>query len=136
MLSYLVERACANLREIKMRARTVGVKVRYSDFEESRSSQGLSEPSCDEREIFAHAVKLLGKAWSRRMRVRLVGLELSRLSAGGGRQLDLFREPERERLEKLQGAVDRIRGKHGFGAVVAGRSIELCTSRGATGAKR
>jgi DNA polymerase-4 len=90
MLYYLTERAARDLRQTEMKARTVTVKVRYADFDTHSASRSLTQPTdrdCDFQEI---ALKLVDKLFTRRARVRLVGVAISGLSRPHSFQPGLF----------------------------------------------
>ena len=50
--------------------------------------------------------------------MRLIGIAATNL--GVAAEADLFEPPERQRLRDLSVAVDKVRGKYGFGAVTPG----------------
>ena len=58
MLSYLVEQAATQLRESGLYARTVTLKLRYSDFKTVTRSRTLKQPTSEDRVVFHTAVEL------------------------------------------------------------------------------
>jgi DNA polymerase-4 len=129
MLHYLTERAAAHLREKGLTASAVEVKLRYADFRGEARRRALPRgPSDQVRVLFPAALKILNGLLTRRVRVRLVGVTLLSLKR---------RTPRRQRIlplpalfdpaldEDLYAGIDRIRGRFGFGALTAGRSIEM-----------
>lgn len=109
------ERVAATLRRDGMAARTVTVKLRYSDMATVQRGRTLDEATDSEFALFACAESLLEIAWSRRARVRLVGVHVSNLQAARA-QFDLFNT--RHTKELLLGrSLDKIRGKFGEKAV-------------------
>jgi nucleotidyltransferase/DNA polymerase involved in DNA repair len=125
MLFYLLERAAAALRESGHHARVVEVKIRYVDGPGGVRSRTLARPTDREREIFAQAREILAAMFTRRVRLKLVGVALSGLTEAKDRQRDLFTEEEHERIVRLNEGIDRIRKRFGFRAITAGRSIDL-----------
>jgi DNA polymerase-4 len=125
MLFYLTERAARALRESGQEAKTVSVTIRYVDGAGETRSRALSRPSNREREIDGVARGLLDALFTRRVRLKLVGVALSGLVPEGHGQQDLFSERERRRAEGLVDGIDRIRSRFGFRAITAGRSIDL-----------
>jgi DNA polymerase-4 len=115
----LSEDACRRLREQDLRTRHVTVKVRYSDFKTLTHGGFLAEATDTDSAVFAQALKLYRQAKTRRLRVRLLGVRLSRFSAGAS-QLRLFAGKRERREESFFAAVDRIRGKHGRHSVHIG----------------
>lgn len=122
-LHYLGERVGATLRSQGKQARCVTLKLRYADFESVTRSRTLREGIDTDRAIFEVGRRLMEKALEQRaMPVRLVGIGVSNLIEG--RQLNMF-DPWAERQERLNEAIDRIRGKYGFVAVEVGRTLRL-----------
>lgn len=124
MLHYLCERVGAELRQENKVARTVALKLRYSDFGTitRRFSNKVAIDSDDV--IFAGAVKLLDQALAgNRKPIRLVGVGVSNL-VSYGKQLNLL-DSSSPRLEHLDKAIDRIRSKYGFTAIQTGRTLLL-----------
>jgi DNA polymerase-4 len=124
MMHYLCERVGAELRQENKRARTVTIKIRYSDFETiTRRFSGKVSVDTDD-EIFSYAVKLLDRTLAGKTeQVRLIGVGVSNF-AGYGKQLNLLDSSPR-RLDLLDKAIDRIRNKYGFTAIQTGRTLML-----------
>lgn len=124
MLHYLCERIGAELRQETKQARTITLKLRYSDFETiTRSFSTKAAVDADEV-IFAGAVKLLERTLAtNRKPVRLIGVGVSNL-VSYGKQLNMLDSNPR-RLEQLDKAIDRIRRKYGFTAIQSGRTLLL-----------
>jgi DNA polymerase-4 len=125
MLYYLTERAVKTARQLGLKARTVSVKVRYTDSGAPAMSRSLAAASDRDEEVFALASELLGRLHTRRETLHGIGMTLSGFVLDGAGQLDLF-DPERGcRLDRLYASLDRVRDRFGHSAVVAGRSIAL-----------
>ena len=124
MLAYLLERACRQLREEGLLARTVTVKVRYADFKTVGRSRSLATFSDHDDDFWPVARDLFDRVHTRRVGVRLVGACLSHL-APAGRQMGLFGEADHDRREAFYRSVDRVRDRFGFSALVTGRAIDL-----------
>lgn len=142
-LLRLVVRAGAELRQEGLRARTITVRIRDSDFRTRQAGRTLPEAVASDRPIHALALELLGKLRAaRRTGVRLLGVSLSQLgeaqdAASGEAQLGLFEEAsaagasepgasgpvETGRDRELARAVDRLRDRFGPDAVVPGRIL-------------
>jgi len=121
-LIALIERACKALREESASARTVTVKLRYSDFRTVTGSTTLSSPTSMDHEIIPHAIGTFTRLWSRRARIRLLGISLSHFSRPS-LQPDLFPEPDGHRRRDLYRAIDRLRDRFGFGALTRGKIL-------------
>jgi DNA polymerase-4 len=124
MLSYLLQRACRQLREQGLLAATVSLKLRYSDFETVGRSRTISQPSDRDDTLYQVLMDLLPRTYQRRVAVRLVGVSLSGLS-DQGRQMMLFDEPDHDRRARLYASMDAIRQRYGFSALVTSRAIDL-----------
>jgi len=124
-LLALVAKAAAELRDDKLAARTITVKLRDADFTTRLASRTVPESIESDRAIGDIAVALLGKLRSaRRHPARLVGVALgSLMAARDAEQLGLFVQmrPTVERAEDraLSRAVDRVRERFGDEAIRA-----------------
>lgn len=125
MLYYLTERVARKLRELRLRAKSVQVKIRYADFETISRSRARPHPTDQEEEIYELVLDLLRTILTRRIRVRLVGISVSGLTRAGSVQGDLFCDARADKRRRLHHKLDRIRDRYGFSAVTAGRALEL-----------
>jgi len=125
MLYYVTERACRRLRQLALKARCVTVKLRYSDFETYLLSRSLAEHTDQDHHIYELARELFRRLFTRRVRVRLIGVSLSNLSAQAVHQRPLLETDDYEKSGRLYRSLDRIRERFGFSAVTAGKSIDL-----------
>jgi len=110
MLCSLCERVCWRARKRGVKARTVTLKLRYTDFNTITRSRSVA-PTNSEIEIFPVVQDLYHAGRTRRLPVRLLGLALSKLDFFDG-QLRLF-----DNDAQLCSAVDAIREKYGYDAV-------------------
>ncbi len=116
-LRSLVERVTWRLRRRSGEARTITLKLRYSDF--STITRGRTGPPTNgEDEVWRVARQLLLGSWSRRRRVRLLGVQLSNL-VPAGTQLALF-PPARPRAGS---AIDAVRARFGYDAIRMGAVV-------------
>ncbi len=107
-----MEKAAYRLRARGFRAGGLTLKVRYSDFRTITRSRTI-QPTDRDGDLFRAARTLFAGTFSRRVRVRLLGVSLERLRRGG-EQLDLFSPEGEQRRRRLFPAVDRLRKKFGF----------------------
>ena len=121
-LSCLVEKASAQLRESGLFTRCVTLKLRYSDFKTVTRSHTLGETACADSVIFATASALFRKLFTRRSRVRLIGVALSSLTSTESAQMDLFDHIDKEKQARLYQGIDKIRGKYGFRSILRAAS--------------
>jgi len=112
MLCGLCERVCWRARKRGIKARTVTLKLRYADFHTLTRARTIT-PTSSELELYPTVREIYEAARTRRLRIRLLGLALSRLGFYDD-QLRLFDDGSGERLHR---AVDAVREKFGYDAV-------------------
>jgi len=125
MLEYLVGRACRTARELSLTARTVSVRLRYSDGEPADQARSLKQPSAVDPVVLTLARSIHERLYTRRVSLHAVGVTLSNFSHDTAEQGALFDEREAGRRAALCEALDRVRGSYGHGAVVSGRALNL-----------
>jgi DNA polymerase-4 len=112
----LADRVASRLRESAFSARTVTIKVRFSDFRTVTRSHTLPEATDVAARIYAAACDLYDKQKLYRPRIRLLGVAASGLVAGGGsEQLRLGERPDPWR--DADAAMDKVRARFGGDAV-------------------
>lgn len=121
-LLRLSDAVASRLRRHKVAARTVAIKLRYSDFTTLTRQVTLDEPTDSGPIIYAQALALFEAAWDRRRAVRLVGVGGAGLEQPA-RQLRLF-EQQDARQAQLDAALDRIRARFGEGAIQRASLLE------------
>ncbi|MBZ5608342.1 MAG: DNA polymerase IV [Acidobacteriia bacterium] len=115
-LARLSEMVGRRLREHALYARTVQLKLRYSDFTTITRARSLDHATQLDTEIFHQARALFRENRKAKSKVRLLGVHASGLEAGEG-QLNLLAEDSTNRWRKALSAVDRIRDKFGEDSV-------------------
>jgi DNA polymerase-4 len=123
LIEYLSERIGSTLREYGRQARTIGLRIRYVDHFSAHQTVRLTRPSNDERELLAEAKELFAKLFTRRVAVRLVGVNVTNLEADR-RQHELF-DTDANRRWYLNRGLDSVRGRYGWNAVFYGNGLEL-----------
>lgn len=124
MLAYLMDRATTELRQQRLLARTVQVRLRHIDGIHGERSRSIREATDRTDLCMEMAGALLDELLARRVLVRLVGVTLTSLEPQGVRQGQLFAAEDTSR-QKLFAAVDAVRKRHGFGALVVGAASDL-----------
>lgn len=121
-LSELADKVSGRLRAKALKAACVGIKIRLHDFKTLTRQCTLATPTSESRVIYERAQSLfdIWLATQQRPRIRLLGVSSSDFSYET--QTDLFADSERQQNEKLDAALDAIRGKFG-GAAVSRASI-------------
>jgi len=97
----------ARLRDGGWTARTVTLKLRYSDFETITRQQSLSSPTQNDIDVRDAAQALFDRAWSGAP-VRLLGVGVNSLDDNA--QLDLF---TKTKVGKIDHALDALRSRFG-----------------------
>jgi hypothetical protein len=124
MLYYLIERGVRTLRQLCIQSRTVGLRIAYSDWK-TRNAQRSVEPFDLEGRAFDVALVLLKSLHQRRVSLRRLGVVFSNFVRCNGDQGLLFHGGGSRRQESLARAIDTVRRRYGFKAVLAGPSIGL-----------
>lgn len=118
ILFGLVEEAADSLRKKGWMAKTVTLKLRYSDFITLTRAQTLKQPVNNDKAIFDAAVTAFRSSYKRRVAVRLIGVQLTNFYQSY-EQENLFSGKEDKEKRILQ-AVDTLRLKYGIGIVKFG----------------
>ncbi|MCG2760597.1 MAG: DNA polymerase IV [Candidatus Delongbacteria bacterium] len=116
LIAGMVEQLTFKLREEKWLTSTVVLKVRYANFDTETKQCKISYTSADHT-LLKYALELFDKLYTRRMRIRLVGLKFTGL-VHGNHQMDLFEDTEE--LINLYQSLDKIRSR--FGKYSVGRA--------------
>ncbi|MFW5995692.1 MAG: DNA polymerase IV [Halanaerobiaceae bacterium] len=120
-LMEMSERVVRRMRKKGLRGRTVFIKIRYDDFE--TLTRSLTQDRLISRaDILYETGKTLLKKYSLLKRpVRLLGIGLSNLSGDKNVQLSLFEDKEKD--ERLTGAIDVIKDKFGENSIFRARKL-------------
>jgi DNA polymerase-4 len=114
-LARLSEMVCRRLREQKLHARTLQLKLRYSDFRTFTRARTLEQPSSVDAEVLATIRELFRANWNGGA-VRLLGVCASHFAAES-EQLSLQGRSTHEKWNQALSAADRMREKFGENAV-------------------
>jgi len=113
VISGMVEKLAYQLRREGWLTSTVTVKIRYANFDTETRQIRVPYTSAD-HPLTQCALDLFEKLYSRRMRLRLVGVRFSGL-VRGNLQIRLFEDTEE--MISLYQAMDRIKNRFGTSAV-------------------
>lgn len=105
-------RVAGQLRKAGLEARTVGLKVTFSDFTSLTRSRTLSDATSIGREIHRTVVELLDELRLGGRSVRLVGVRASALVEEGGQAFTLW-DDEDDAWRDAEIAVDQVADKFG-----------------------
>lgn len=121
MLARLSEMVGRRLREHSLFARTIQLKLRYTDFSTYTRAHTLDHATQLDIELLEEVRQLFRTAWDGRP-VRLVGVHAGSLERDEG-QMNLLDGGRTERWRKALGAVDRMRDKFGESSVSMGSGM-------------
>ncbi|MBP5254256.1 MAG: DNA polymerase IV [Lachnospiraceae bacterium] len=123
VLLSLSESVCRRMRKGGVRAGQVTVTVKGSDFSTCSKQRKLDFTTSASDVVYGEAKKLFDSLWDGKMPIRLLGVSCGHLSHGENEQMTLFGNEEREKREKLDAMLDRIREKFGKNAVVRTKDL-------------
>jgi len=123
LVEYLSERIGATLRAARRQARTLALRLRYTDFYSVNRSAKLAPPTNDEKLLLAAALELFRALFTRRVALRFVGVSVANLEPER-RQNELF-DPLANRRWYLNRGVDAIRERFGWNALFYGKGLQL-----------
>jgi len=121
-LARLCEMVGRRLREHRLRARTVQLKLRLSDFSTITRAHSMARATDLDTELFEEIRELFRRNWKPRTAVRLLGVHASSW-AEAEEQMDLIGDPRHERWQQALAAADRLRDKFGESAVSLAASL-------------
>ena len=121
-LSRLCEMVGRRLREHGLRAGTVQLKLRYSDFSTITRAHSIVRGTQIDTEIYEEIRELFQSNWKPGAAVRLLGVHTSSWAEGAA-QMELAGEERREKWSKALEAADKMRDKFGDSAVSLAASL-------------
>ncbi|RLJ75134.1 DNA polymerase IV [Pedobacter alluvionis] len=113
LITGMAEKLAHKLRKEKWLTSTVSVKIRYANFDTEIKQCRVSYTSADHT-ISKYALELFDKLYTRRMRIRLVGLKLTGL-VHGEYQMNIFEDTQE--MMNLYQSMDKIKNRFGKHAV-------------------
>lgn len=116
ILAGMSEKLAYQLRQEKWLTSTVVVKIRYANFDTETRQSRVAYTSADHT-LSRVALELFSRLYTRRMRIRLIGLRFTDL-VHGNHQMNLFEDTE-EQMNLYQ-TMDYLKNR--FGADAVGRA--------------
>jgi DNA polymerase-4 len=117
-LAHLAEKLARRLREHGLAARTVQLKLRYSDFTTITRARRFSSPTQLDRDLIRESRALLHENWDRARAIRLIGVHVSGFDSDT--QPNLLDGPETEKWTQALKTADELRDRFGEAAVSLG----------------
>jgi len=115
-LARLSEMVGRRLREHELYARTVQLKLRYTDFSTITRAHSLDHATQLDTEIFQQVRALFRQNRKADAAIRLLGVHVSGLESGEG-QMNLLAEDQTGRWRKALSAVDKMRDRFGESSI-------------------
>jgi DNA polymerase-4 len=124
ILLALVDKVGRSLRESGMAASTARIKLRWKDFSTITRQRPL-EPPVNDSDTLRESAAGLFAVEKLQQPVRLIGFGVSGLDGRRDRQLSLFDDhsAQREKRERLSGAVDKILAQYGDDGIWRGSAL-------------
>ncbi|HSE50210.1 MAG TPA: DNA polymerase IV [Terriglobales bacterium] len=122
-IARLSEMVARRLREHHLHARTIGLKLRYSDFTTITRAHTLDQPTQLDPAIYGAALQLFRDHWRKGSAVRLLGVRVAQFERSQG-QLDLLDQDRQEKWKQALSAVDHMRDRFGDHAVSLARGLK------------
>jgi len=113
IISGMAEKLAYQLRQEKWLTSTVVIKIRYSNFDTETKQHRIAYTAADHT-LSRVALELFNKVYTRRMRIRLVGLRFTDL-VHGNHQMNLFEDTE-EQMNLYQ-TMDYLKNRFGKDAL-------------------
>jgi DNA polymerase-4 len=121
-LSRLCEMVGRRLREHKLQARTLQLKLRNKDFSTITRAHSLARATDLDTELFEEIRALFLANWKKGAPIRLLGVHASGWEEGQ-EQMDLLAEDRHQKWKQTLAAADRLRDRFGDSAVSLAASM-------------
>ncbi len=121
MVIALTEKLAFRLRKRGRLTASIGLRIRYADFD-TRSMQQKIPYSAFDHQLIPHTTALFSRLYDRRLRVRLIGIRFGDLIYGAP-QLHLF-EDTQSKIRLIQ-AMDSVNKRFGEGSVLRASSVDM-----------
>ncbi|HEY7306839.1 MAG TPA: DNA polymerase IV [Bryobacteraceae bacterium] len=121
-LLRLSEMVAKRLREHRLYARTIQLKLRSEDFTTITRARSLDHATQLDKEISGTVIGLFRQAWDGKTAVRLLGVHAGSLQHAEG-QMNLLDEPRTAKLRDAFRSVDHIRGRFGETSISLARTL-------------
>jgi DNA polymerase-4 len=122
-LARLCEQVGRRLREQQLSARTIQLKLRYTDFSTITRAHSIGRATQLDTELFEEIRELFRRNWTAGRAVRLLGVHTSGWDEGDG-QMGLLDQERHDRWVQAMAAADKMRDKFGDAAVSLAASLK------------
>jgi DNA polymerase-4 len=121
-LAHLAEMVGRRLRDQNFSARTIQLKLRYSDFHTVTRAHSLPEPTQVDIEIFETVRKLFRENYQQGRAVRLLGVHTGNFQ-DRSEQMPLLGDDRRQKWRQALSASDRLRDKYGESTIFLAKGM-------------
>jgi len=121
----MAEQVTYRLRKYDMLAKTVSVKLRTKEFEDTSHQGKLIEASDSTKEIYNKAKELIIEMYKKKEPIRLVGLRVDNLIDKKEKQISLFTSASNQKQEKLDKVIDDLKNKYGYNKITRAGKIGI-----------
>ena len=122
-LAQLSQMVGRRLRGAGLYAKTIQLKLRYSDFSTITRAHSLARSTQLDTAILNEALTLFRRNWKRGATVRLLGVQASSLDQAEP-EADLLHSADDRKWQRLLSAADRLRDKYGESVVSLGSATQ------------
>ncbi len=116
VLLSLCETVGARLRNHGVRAETVAVTLKNTELKSRVHQMALGAPTNITEELYQASCRLFNELWEGEA-LRLLGVSTGKIREEQSRQISIFDGTDYEKLERLDRAVDQIRGRFGVDSI-------------------
>lgn len=124
MLLAQADVVTARMRAEEARCRCVGVTYRTTEFKNKSHQRKLVEPTDVTEIVYEMAKQLMKECWEGEP-LRLIGLSITDIDRDGFEQMSLIVDERKERMKKLDSALDSIRDKFGDDSIKRASTVEV-----------
>ncbi len=117
VLLELTEQVTYRLRKYNLVANTVNVQLRTKEFIDSSHQGKLDVATSSTKQIYAKAKQLLKELYKEGTFIRLVGVRVDNLEDKEQRQLSLFENKNKEKLDEIDKVMDNLKDKYGYDSI-------------------
>lgn len=117
LLLSLCETVGTRLRNDGVMIGVVSVHLTTFEFKRMNRQMQLDSPTNITEEIYEAACLLFNGLWDKKTPLRQLGVHTSKVQETAARQYSIFDSEKTDKLEKLDKAVDQVRGKYGEDAI-------------------
>jgi DNA polymerase IV len=114
-LARLSQMVCRRMREDQVEARTIQIKLRWTDFTTITRAKTMEHPTSVDTEVFNVVRQLFRSNWKAGATVRLLGVHASGFE--GDPQMQLLPDEHSNRMKTALQTADKLRDRFGEGVV-------------------